>query len=109
MLIQAPLLRVEQHLEQPNVYQTQTSSSGDQLPVIEQLSAEDIDFSPPLEESMLEQEQEQEQEQEFVIPDIGLSEELVQSKQLSADQEDARIEADIDEGDRSWRAPLCEW
>ena len=72
--------------------QIQSSSSADQLPVIEQSSAEDMN-SPQLEESMLEQEQ----EQEFVIPDIGLSEELVQSKQLSADQEDARIEADIDE------------
>ena len=79
----------EAHLQQPDFDQMQSSSSSDQLHVIEQLSAEDMDSSSPLEESML--------EQELVIPDLGLSEELLQSKQISADQEDARNDADIDE------------
>ena len=82
---------VEAHLEQPDFDHTQSSSSSDQLHVIEQLGAEDMDSSFPLEESMLEK------EQELVIPDLGLSEEPVQSNQPSNDQEVASNDAGLEE------------
>ena len=82
---------MQKHLQQPDFDQMQSSSSSDQLHVIEQLSAEDMDSSSPLEESMLEQ------EQEFVIPDLGLSEEPFQSNQPSNDQEDASNDSALEE------------
>ena len=81
----------QQHMEQSKFDQMQSLSPRDQPHEIEQSSAEDFDSATPLEESTLEQ------EEEFVISDLDLSEELVQSKQLSTDQVDARNDAGTDE------------
>ena len=81
----------QQHMEQSKFDQMQSLSPRDQPHEIEQSSVEDFDSATPLEESTLEQ------EEEFVISDLDLSEELVQSKQLSTDQVDARNDAGTDE------------
>ena len=77
-------------MEQSKFDQMQSLSPRDQPHEIEQ-SSRGFDSATPLEESTLEQ------EEEFVISDLDLSEELVQSKQPSTDQVDARNDAGTDE------------